>query len=194
MFPVAGPEHPCAVQDHGDFLRGRDDPALRCRDRDCRAAWVGPGPVAREAQDSIGALIRASPAGAREGVGILDFLAQVIPANIFEALSTNQVMSIVLLSVSLGLAMGVIQTPATEQFLGMVETIHEDFMTNNPILAWPVAIDILEQDQGVDRRLPELVIPFGIFFNEHGGVFLLSFLTLFFARIYGADLGCRTTW
>ncbi len=235
------------------------------------ALLLGPGrDLAPEAQNSIGALIMESPAGPRGGVGILDFLAQVIPANIFEALSTNQVMSIVFLSVSLGLAMGVVQTPATEQALALVETVYEAFMqlfrwaivllapgllflvsgvvakisvevlyaltefvvtfylggvilmvvymalfwlavrgpilrtlsrlsnpnlmafmTNNPILALPVAIDTLERDYGVDRRLPELVIPFGIFANQHGGVFLLSFLTIFLAQIYGTDLGVQ---
>ncbi len=233
------------------------------------ALLLGPGrDLAPEAQTSIGVLILESPAGPRGGAGILDFLAQVIPANIFEALSTNQVMSIVFLSVSLGLAMGVVQTPATEQALALVETVYEAFMqlfrwaivllapgllllvsgvvaqisvevllaltefvvtfyvggvilmvvymalfwlavrgpilrtlsrlsnpnlmafmTNNPILALPVAIDTLERDYGVDRRLPELVIPFGIFANQHGGVFLLSFLTIFLAQIYGTDLG-----
>ena len=49
-------------------------------------------------------------------------------------------------------------------------------------------METLESDYEVDRRLPELVIPFGIFANQHGGVFLLSFLTIFLAQIYGIDL------
>lgn len=63
------------------------------------------------------------------------------------------------------------------------------FMTNNPILALPAAIETMEDDYEMDRRLPELVMPFGIFANQHGGVFLLSFLTIFLAQIYGAELG-----
>ena len=62
------------------------------------------------------------------------------------------------------------------------------FMTNNPIIALPVALETLERDYGVDRRVPDLVIPFGIFANQHGAVFLLSFLTVFLAQIYVIDL------
>ncbi len=229
------------------------------------APGIGLGP---EAERSIGALIIESPAEARKSAGVLDFLAQVIPTNIFEALSTNQVMSIVFLSVCVGLAMGMIQTPATEDALALVETINEAFMqlfrwaivilapgllllvagvvsqvdartlialtkfvvtfyiggvvllliymtvfwiavrgpiirtlsnlsnpnmlafmTNNPIIALPVALETLQKDYRVDRRLPDLVIPFGIFANQHGAVFLLSFLTIFLAQIYVIDLG-----
>ncbi len=232
------------------------------------ALLLGPGlDLGPEAERSIGALIMESSAEARKSVGILDFLAQVIPTNIFEALSTNQVMSIVFMSVCFGLAMGMIQTPGTEEALALVETVYEAFMqlfrwaivllapgllflvsgvvaqisvevlyaltkfvvtfyvggvillivymvlfwlavrgpilralsklsnpnmmafmTNNPILALPIAMETLERDYEVDRRLPELVIPFGIFANQHGGVFLLSFLTIFLAQIYGIDL------
>jgi Na+/H+-dicarboxylate symporter len=65
------------------------------------------------------------------------------------------------------------------------------FMTNNPIVALPATLDTLEQDYGVDRRVPDLVIPFGIFANQHGAVFLLSFLTVFLAQIYVIDLGLQ---
>jgi len=65
------------------------------------------------------------------------------------------------------------------------------FMTNNPIVALPATLDTLEQDYGVDRRVPDLVIPFGIFANQHGAVFLLSFLTVFLAQIYVLDLGVQ---
>jgi proton glutamate symport protein len=220
-----------------------------------------------EAERSIGALILASPAGPREAGGILGFLATIIPTNIFEALSTNQVMAIVFFSISMGLALGMIQTRAVDQTLAMIGTIYEAFMqlfrwaivllapglllliagvvsqtnvetllaltkfvaffyvggiillivymvlfwlavrgpvvtalsklsntnvlafmTNNPIIALPVALETLERDYGVDRRVPDLVIPFGIFANQHGAVFLLSFLTVFLAQIYVIDL------
>ncbi len=220
-----------------------------------------------EAESSIGALIIESPADSTKSIGVLGFIAQIIPTNIFEALSTNQVMSIVFLSVSVGLAMGIIQTRGIDQALALVETVNETFMqlfrwaivllapgllflvagvvsqidaetlialtkfvvtfyvggvilmivylvifwvavrgpivatlsklinpnvlaimTNNPIVALPVTLETLERSYGLDRRVPELVIPFGIFANQHGAVFLLSFLTLFLAQIYVIDL------
>jgi proton glutamate symport protein len=235
------------------------------------ALLLAPGKhLGPEAEKSIGALILASPAGPRQEGGIFDFLAKIIPTNIFEALSTNQVMSIVFLSVSMGLAMGVIQSRAVDQTLAIVDTIYQAFMqlfrwaivvlapgllcliagivaqisldtllaltkfvvafyvggvilmivymllfwlavrgpliatlsklsnpnmlafmTNNPILALPSALHTLERDYGVDRRVPDLVIPFGIFANQHGAVFLLSFLTVFLAQIYVIDLGLQ---
>jgi proton glutamate symport protein len=235
------------------------------------AVLLGPGSdLGPDAEKSIGALIIASPAGPRESAGVLDFLGKIIPPNIFEALSANQVMSIVFVSISVGLAMGVIQTPAAEQGLELVKTLYAAFMqlfgwaivilapgllclisgvvaqidvetllalmkfvvifyvggvilmvvymvlfwlavrgpvigtlsklsnanvlafmTNNPVVALPVALDTLEQDFGVDRRVPNLVVPFGIFANQHGAVFLLSFLTIFLAQIYVIDLGIQ---
>jgi proton glutamate symport protein len=232
------------------------------------ALLFGPGTnLGPDAEKSIGAMIIASPAGPREAGGIFGFLSKIIPPNIFEALSINQVMSIVFFSISMGLAMGVIQTRAVEQTLSMLETIYEAFMqlfrwalvilapgllclisgvvaqisvekllaltkfvaifyiggvillvvymllfwlavrgpvistlsklsntnllafmTNNPIIALPVALETLERDYGVDRRVPDLVIPFGIFANQHGAVFLLSFLTVFLSQIYVIDL------
>ncbi|MGD2055553.1 MAG: cation:dicarboxylase symporter family transporter [Gammaproteobacteria bacterium] len=235
------------------------------------ALLLAPGThLGPDAEKSIGALILASPAEPREAAGIFGFLAQIIPTNIFEALSTNQVMSIVFLSISMGLALGIIQTRAVEQTLAMVDTLYRAFMqlfhwaivilapgllcliagvvaeisidtllaltrfvatfyvggvilmlvymllfwlavrgpliatlsklsnpnmlafmTNNPIIALPAALDTLERDYGVDRRVPDLVIPYGIFANQHGAVFLLSFLTVFLAQIYVINLGVQ---
>jgi proton glutamate symport protein len=229
------------------------------------APGTGLGP---EAERSIGALIIESPAAARADGGILGFLAQIIPTNPFEALSANHVMSIVFLSVCLGLALGLIDGDTAGPALGFFKAIYDAFMqlfrwaivllapglllfisglvaqidaevllaltkfvisfyvggvvlmvaylllfwlavrgpvvaalaklsnpnmlafmTNNPIVALPATLDALEQDYGVDRRVPDLVIPFGIFANQHGAVFLLSFLTVFLAQIYVIDLG-----
>lgn len=232
------------------------------------ALLLGPGTdLGPDAEKSIGALIIASPAEPGETAGILEFLAKIVPANVFEALSSNQVMAIVFFSISMGLAMGSIQARAVEQTLAVVETVYQAFMqlfrwaivilapglfcliagvvsqisvdtllaltkfaasiyaggavlmiayvalfwfavrgpvigtlsklsnpnvlafmTNNPIIALPVALETLNRDYGVDRRVPDLVIPFGIFANQHGAVFLLSFLTVFLAQIYVIDL------
>jgi proton glutamate symport protein len=235
------------------------------------ALLLAPGSnLSPEAQKSIGALITAAPPEPKSDGGILDFLLQVIPTNVFEALSANDVMAIVFLSVSIGLAIGTIHTRETDQAMGLVKAIYDvfmqlyrwgiiilapglllfisgvvaqidaetllaltkfvidfyiggavlmlilmflfwravrgpllptvaklsnpnmlAFMTNNPIVALPATLDMLEQDYGVDRRVPDLVIPFGIFANQHGAVFLLSFLTLYLAQIYVIDLSMQ---
>jgi proton glutamate symport protein len=224
---------------------------------------LGPG-----AEESIGALIIESPAVEKADGGILGFLSQIIPTNPFEALSANQVMSIVFLSVCIGLALGMIRGDSARPALSFFQSIYDAFMqlfrwaivllapglllfisgvvaqidaevllaltkfvvtfyvggvilmvaylllfwlavrgpivatlsklsnpnvlafmTNNPIVALPSTLDTLEKDYRVDPRVPDLVIPFGIFANQHGAVFLLSFLTVFLAQIYVIDLG-----
>ncbi len=235
------------------------------------AVILGPGTdLGLEAEKSLGSFIIESPATAKESAGVLAFIAQVIPQNVFEAVSTNQVMSVVFLSVAVGLAMGVIQARAADDALAMVEAVYAAFMqlfrwaltilapgllcivagvvaqisaetlfalgkyvsmfyvggtvlivlylllcwfvvrrsivhvtaslgnpmmlafvTNNPVVALPATLETLEQKFGVDRRIPDLVIPFGIFANQHGGVFLFSYLTVFLAQIYVVDLGLQ---
>jgi proton glutamate symport protein len=226
---------------------------------------LGPG-----AEKSLGSFIVEAPATERGGAGILGFIAQIIPRNVFEAVSTNQVMSVVFLSVAVGVAMGVIQARAADDALAIVEAIYEAFMqlfrwaltilapgllcivagvvaqidaetlvalgkfvllfyaggivllvvylllcwlnlrrpiaqvtaelgnptmlafvANNPVVALPATLDTLEQKFGIDRRIPDLVIPFGIFANQHGGVFLFSYLIVFLAQIYVIDLGLQ---
>jgi proton glutamate symport protein len=235
------------------------------------ALLLAPGShLSPDAQESIGALITAAPPEPKGEGGILDFLLQVIPTNVFEALSRNDVMAIVFMSVCLGLAAGTIRTRETDQALGLIRAVYDvfmqlyrwgivilapglllfisgvvaqidaetllaltkfvvdfyiggavlmlilmvlfwravrgpllptlarlsnpnmlAFMTNNPIVALPVTLDMLEKDYGVDRRVPDMVIPFGIFANQHGAVFLLSFLTLYLAQIYVIDLNLQ---
>ena len=235
------------------------------------AVFLGPGRnLGEEAERSIGALIVRSPAEVGGSGGVLEFNAGVIPANVFEALSTNQVMSIVFASVAVGLAMGVIKARAADDALALVEAGYATFMqlfswaivilapgllcivagvvaqispetlialtkfiwvfylggvillvfylvlfwlavrgpligvlsklsksnllafmTNNPIVALPVTLETLEHSFGVDRRIPDLVIPFGIFANQHGAVFLLSFLSVFLAQVYVLELGVQ---
>jgi proton glutamate symport protein len=235
------------------------------------AVIFGPGRnLGPEAERSIGALIVASPATAKESGGILDFIAAVVPVNIFEALSTNQVMGIVFASLVIGLSMGMIKARATDDALALVEAAYETFMllfrwavvilapgllcivagvvaqidpetlialtkfvwlfylggivlmiaylalfwfvvrgsfvgimsnlgnpnmlafmTNNPIVALPITLETLERRFGVDRHVPDTVIPFGIFANQHGAVYLLSFLTVFLAQVYAIDLGVQ---
>ncbi|WP_446010409.1 dicarboxylate/amino acid:cation symporter [Candidatus Electrothrix sp.] len=235
------------------------------------ALLLGPGvDLGAEAEKSIGALIIQAPVESGQELGVLDFLATIIPTNIFEALSTNQVMSIVFVSICTGLAMGIIESKGIDRALELVETINETFMqlfrwaivllapgllflvagvvsridpntlialvkfvvmfyaggavlmmlylllfwaavrgplipvlaklsnpnmlalmTNNPVLALPVTLETLEQSFKIDRRVPDLIIPFGIFANQHGAVFLLSFLTVFLSQIYVIDLGLQ---
>lgn len=224
-----------------------------------------------QAKRSIGRLILDAPFDQNGDAGLVSFLASIVPPNLFEALSKNQVMSIVFVSVCAGLALGVLRSNASHQILLVIEAIHEifmqlfgwailllapgltclvsgivaevdpstllalcrfififyiggilllgfyflvfwlavggplrttlrrlsnvnivAFMTNNPILALPMALETLEKSFGIHRRVPELVVPFGIFANQHGAVYLMSFLTMFLAQIYVIEIDIQT--
>ncbi len=233
------------------------------------AVILAPGTnLGPEAEQSLGRLIVDSPAVRGEPVTIMAFISKVIPRNVFEAMSQNQVMGVVFLSVALGIAMGVIGARAAEDVLAIIEAIYEAFMqlyrwaitilafglmcvvagvvaqisaevlialaryvymfyiggavlialyvvlswlavrgsivsvtghlsnpimlafmANNPIVALPATLETIEKKFGVDRRLPDVVIPFGIFANQHGAIFLFSFLSIFLAQVYVIDLG-----
>lgn len=232
------------------------------------ALLLAPGQqLGPDAEQSIGRLLLESPASGKTDGGVMDFLAQVIPTNPFDALSGNDVMAIVFLSVSVGLALGTIKHDNAEPVLLFFQGIYDSFMqlfrwaivilapglllfiaglvaqvearmllaltkfvlafyaggvvlmllymlffwlavrgpviatlsklsnanvlafmTNNPIVALPEALDTLEKNYGIDPRVPELVVPFGIFANQHGAVYLLSFLSVFLSQIYVIDL------
>ncbi len=223
--------------------------------------------LSEQAKRSLGKLILDAPSKDNGDASLVSFLSGIVPPNLFEALSENQVMSIVFSSICAGLALGVLRSHASCQILLVVEAIHETFMqlfgwailllplglmclvsgivaeidastlvallrfififyiggitllalyfvvfwfavrgpfrttltrlsnvnivafmTNNPILALPMALETLEKSFGIHRRVPELVVPFGIFANQHGAVYLMSFLTMFLAQIYVIDL------
>lgn len=84
-----------------------------------------------------------------------------------------------------------LKSPFFETFSRLTNVNLVAFMTNNPIIALPVALETLHKSFGFDRRLPELIIPFGLFANQHGAIYLLSFLTVFLAQIYVIDLGLQ---
>ena len=94
----------------------------------------------------------------------------------------------VLLVVYLLLCWFSVRRPIAELTADLGNPMMLAFVTNNPVVALPATLLTLERKFGVDRRIPDLVIPFGIFANQHGGVFLFSYLTVFLAQIYVIDL------
>ncbi|MEA3643065.1 MAG: cation:dicarboxylase symporter family transporter [Lamprobacter sp.] len=98
------------------------------------APGIGLGP---EAEQSIGALIIESPSAGKSDGGILSFLVQIIPTNPFEALSANDVMSIVFLSVCIGLALGVIRREAAEPALKVSQAVYDAFMQ---LFRWAILV------------------------------------------------------
>jgi len=102
------------------------------------ATLLSPGTdLSPDAERSIGALIIESPATGKTDGGILGFLAQIIPTNPFEALSANQVMSVVFLSVSLGLALGTIRRDTAQPALAFFQAIYDAFMQ---LFRWAIVL------------------------------------------------------
>ena len=194
-------------------------------------------------------------------------IEQIIPSNIFEALSTGKFVSIVFFCLLLGIALGVVQSDGADATLKLVETINAAFIvifngilvglpfglasivahalagvdaallgalgkyvlmfyiasfiiivvytvlgwwaaggspirsltafrspfimafaSDNPFVAMYPAIEVLKKEFKVNRRVADSIMPFGIIANQHGGVLLLVFLSIFLSQVYGVSL------
>lgn len=61
------------------------------------------------------------------------------------------------------------------------------FIANNSIIAIPVCLEALHKNLAVDKRVAELVVPFGMIANRHGVIFLFAYTTVFLMQIYGIN-------
>ncbi len=74
----------------------------------------------------------STPTGSR---GLLDFFQTLAPPNVFEALSTGNVISVVFFCVLVGLALGVVRSPGADETLRVLNALYETF---SKILHWVV--------------------------------------------------------
>ncbi len=83
-----------------------------------------------EAQARLGQEIDQAPSQQREAAGgLIGFLENVVPSNVFEALSRGQFISIVFFCVLVGLALGVVRAPGADETLGVINTFYQTFST-----------------------------------------------------------------
>jgi proton glutamate symport protein len=200
-------------------------------------------------------------------LSLLAFIGRIIPHNVFAAFSEGRIISIVFVSILVGLALGLIRSPKAEETLHQVRVAYDafeliftwviyllpigmfcllaglmsslnpivllallryivvfclaavfllilyhcllwrlaggpfllplqalkeplflGFVANNSIITIPVCLEALQQNLAVDKRITELVVPFGIIANRHGVIFLFAYTTIFLIQLYGIKL------
>ncbi len=58
------------------------------------------------------------------------------------------------------------------------------FVTNSSIIAIPTCLEAIQEHLGVDQKVTELIVPFGIIANRHGVIFLFTYTTVFLMQLY----------
>lgn len=73
-------------------------------------------------------------------------------------------------------------------FLRPLQALHQPliltFVTNSSIVAIPTCLEAIQENLGVDKKITELIVPFGIIANRHGVIFLFAYTTIFLIQVY----------
>jgi Na+/H+-dicarboxylate symporter len=62
------------------------------------------------------------------------------------------------------------------------------FVANNSIITIPICLETLQKNLAVDKKITELMVPFGLIANRHGVIFLFAYTTIFLIQLYGITL------
>ncbi len=102
------------------------------------ASIGGPGEnLSSSAISSLGALILDSDTASKAPSGLLPFLVSIVPRNIFAALSSGHIVSIVFSCVLIGLALGLVKNPRAKEVVQFIDVIFDSF---NLIFRWILSI------------------------------------------------------
>ncbi|MEJ2205795.1 MAG: cation:dicarboxylase symporter family transporter, partial [Gemmatimonadota bacterium] len=86
--------------------------------------------LGHEAQAKLGQEIGRVPSQQQEAAGgLIGFVENVVPSNVFEALSRGQFISIVFFCVLVGLALGVVRAPGADEALRVINALYQTFST-----------------------------------------------------------------
>ena len=93
------------------------------------AAWIGgPGEnLDASALSSLGAMVLDKGSASSDPPGLLPFLVSIVPPNIFAALSSGHIISIVFFCVLIGSALGLLQNQEAERVLQLIEVMSDSF-------------------------------------------------------------------
>lgn len=100
------------------------------------AALIGkPGvDLGQASQAFLGtALMAGGDSTQTQDVGMWNIVVQMVPANVFNAFSTGQILGVIFVSVMIGAAVGMSQSEAGERFLDVIQGTQEAFVK---ILGW----------------------------------------------------------
>ncbi|MCP4380688.1 MAG: dicarboxylate/amino acid:cation symporter, partial [Hyphomicrobiales bacterium] len=74
--------------------------------------------------------------------GLYEFLVGIVPSNIFQALTTENFAAIVIFSVLLGVGLGVVDAPATDETIRVIHSLYETFSRIFQWILAPLAIGL----------------------------------------------------
>jgi proton glutamate symport protein len=121
----------------------------------------------------------------QSGSGVWGLVTSMVPSNVFSAFSQGEILAILFICIFLGAALGVMETPSSEQVLHMLEGVYEAFVK---ILDWilfllPVGLLCLLSQQVVQLGT-EILSALGYLLAAfYGGCVFLCLLYLVVHRI-----------
>ncbi|MCP4305858.1 MAG: dicarboxylate/amino acid:cation symporter, partial [bacterium] len=74
--------------------------------------------------------------------GLYEFLVGIVPSNIFQALTAENFAAIVIFSVLLGVGLGVVDAPATDETIRVIHSLYETFSRIFQWILAPLAIGL----------------------------------------------------
>ncbi len=74
-------------------------------------------------------------------------------------------------------------------FQALKEPLFLGAVSNSSIITIPVCLETLPKNLAVDKKIAELIVPFGIIANRHGVIFLFAYTTVFLMQIYAIRPG-----
>ena len=93
------------------------------------AAWIGGPGVNLDAStmSSLGGMVLDTGVTSSDPPGLLPFLVSIVPPNIFAALSSGYIISIVFFCVLIGAALGLVQNQGAEEVVQLIEVMADSF-------------------------------------------------------------------
>ncbi|RON12148.1 cation:dicarboxylate symporter family transporter [Pseudomonas frederiksbergensis] len=131
--------------------------------------------------------------------GALVILQNIVPDNVFVAMSEAKLLSVLFFAVLFGLALNSLPREKSAPVVAVVQGISDaliKYFRNELILAFSSAASASVMPQlmsklehyGVPRRIVSFVVPVGYAFNLDGASIFLGVATIFVAQLYGIDL------
>jgi proton glutamate symport protein len=95
-----------------------------------------------EAQATLGQQMGHAPSQQEAAGGLIVFIQDVVPTNVFAALSRGQFISIVFFCMLVGLALGVVRAPGAEETLRVINALYQTFSTLFGWVLVPLALGL----------------------------------------------------
>jgi proton glutamate symport protein len=141
--------------------------------------------LGQDAQAMLGQQLQQAPSQQEVG-GLLGFVENLVPSNVFEALSRGQFISIVFFCALVGLALGVVRAPGADETLRVLNAFYQTFSTLFGWVLVPLALGLFcivayNVSQSQKELLEALVSYVGFYWVAGIIVLMIHVLILSFA-------------